>query len=331
MGKNVFKICWIIVIISVITLCTPAFAALNTIPLGGTVFIGEEGLDVSATGAVSGSSIGWYGSTGNPGGVPSATYIVDDEANFYIAPAIFSGKTGPWFTMPGNRLAFYVEDPTLVLRIYDESSDFQVTGTTKWVPKGDAIGFRIETNLFQMAKRPGSKGAPVTIRIKSPDGTEYTSVSGNSLTDFPVSTSPYPTGPIWYTGDYSSGTYTVWAESNANGMKDNYDRVGKTVTPQEPNLLIQSVNPLITKSTAVATTKQPVVTTATEPPAPVPPTSQTTVVTSTIPTTSAVSPVATSIPATPRPSPTPTTGLQGYVLIAGLVIAAIVTGRMKSI
>ena len=97
-----------------------------------------------------------------------------------------------------------------------------------------------------MANR-GVSGAPVTIHIQAPDGSEYSSVSGNSLIDIPVSTASYSTGPIWSTGSYTSGTYTIWAECNANSMNDNYGAVGKSQSAQK-QMLLQSINPLITSS-----------------------------------------------------------------------------------
>ncbi len=278
----------------------PAVASLNTIPLGGTAFVGEEGLDIRQTGVTTGSTIAWFGNADVQTGAPTTTFVVDDARAYYIAPSSFIGKTGPWYTFPGRKLAFYVEDPTLTLQIYDESLDFQVVGTTRWVPKGDQIGFRIVSNIYQMANR-NVAGAPVTIHIRSPDGAEYSSVSGTSLVDIPVGTSPYSTGPVWSTGSYSSGTYSVWAECNANSMNDNYNVPGKTITPVTPpgNLLIQSINPLITSS-LTPTTIKPVQTT---PPAPVTtrvPVSLpvTTVVTTRIVTSLTSPPLTTNIPTT---------------------------------
>ena len=325
-----FLVLWGIV---ALLLVVPSSAAINTIPQGGTAFIGEQGLDIRATGVTTGSTIAWFGSQSVSTGAPTTTYIVDDATNYYIAPSSFGGKTGAWFTFPGRKLAFYVADPSLTLQIYDESSDFQVVGTTRWVPKDDSIGFRIVSNLYQMANRPGSSGAPVTIRIRSPDGAEYTQVSGNSLVDIPVSTSPYSTGPIWNTAGYSSGTYTVWAECNANSMKDNYDEQGKTTTYPGPggNLLIQSINPLITSSiTPTSTTPRATATgteavstrvTVTEPATTVPtplPTTEVPVST-TVPT-----PVSTETTQPPTPPVTPTKApLPGVLVILAIAGGAL--------
>jgi len=290
-------LCLIACIVAITFLAMPVIAAINTVPLGGTAFIGEQGLDILATGVTTGSTIAWFGNANVQTGAPATTYLVDDAGNYYISPSAFTGKTGPWFTFPGRKLAFYVEEPSLTLQIYDESLDFQVVGTTRWVPKGDSIGFRIVSNIYQMKNRPGVPGAPVTIRIRSPDGAEYSSVSGNSLVDIPVGTSPYSDGPVWDTGSYPSGTYSVWAECNANSMNDNYNVPGKTITPVEPqgNLLIQSVNPLISSSLALST-GVPVQTTM-----PVPVTTRAPV---SLPVTTIATPAMTLVVTSPPTSPT---------------------------
>lgn len=238
-------------------LAFPACADIWTVPSGGTVFIGEEGLDITATGIVAGDEIGWWGPTGTPGSTPAQQKItVSDPSWFYVSPVSFSGYTGPWFTTSGKKLVFYVKDPTLSIRFIDDSRDFDATG--KWVPRGDQVSFRIETNMVDMTKRPGVAGAPVTIYIKSPDGGRMTSVytaggGVQSLEDLPVSTSPYMTRFSWDTGNsaYKGGTYTIWADATANNIDTNYYVVGKTVTPRDAQgeLEVSSVNPSIKSTT----------------------------------------------------------------------------------
>lgn len=334
--KDRYTICFIACAIALSLLAMPVTAAINTIPLGGTAFIGEEGLDIRATGVTTGSTIAWFGNANVQTGAPPTTYIVDNADNYYIAPTAFIGKTGPWYTFPGRKLAFYVEDPSLTLQIYDESLDFQVVGTTRWVPKGDSIGFRIVSNIYQMTNRPGVTGAPVTIRIRSPDGAEYTSVSGNNLVDIPVGASPYSTGPVWNTGSYTSGIYSVWAECNANSMNDNYNMPGKTKTPVEPpgNLLIQSVNPLITSSLP-STTVVPLKTTVPAPETTRPHvTMPVTTIATTEPTVVITSPppLTTALPTLP-PSPLPTTKLPapGILPVIGCIVAALICLKWRGL
>ncbi|MFA5295275.1 MAG: DUF3821 domain-containing protein [Methanoregulaceae archaeon] len=287
--------------ILVLVLCTLlatsiVSAAVNTVPRGGVVFPGEQGLDITATGVTSGSRIVWYGPGGTPATVPVTTLTVDDAANFYVSPVLFGERTGPWFIMPENTIAFYVQDPAITIRVFDLTAGFEIAGNTVWVPRGDAVGFRVDTNIADIARRPGSPGAPITIRIRGPSGIEYSAVNGYTLENIMLSGSPFETGPVWYTGTYERGSYAVWAESTANEMHTNYKREGKTVTAPV-FFLMQNVNPLITTAptTPPVTVATPVPTVTVETPAPTP------TVTGT-PTTP--EPQETTAPPTATPTPT---------------------------
>ena len=335
-NMNGMKLALVALLVLPFLLVVPACAALNTIPGGGTAFIGEQGLDITQTGAKSGSTIAWYSGSSNVGsGAPTATVVVDDASSFYIAPSTFSGKTGAWYLFPQKALAFYVQDPSLNLRIFDSSSNFEITGPVTWVPKGDSVSFGIDNNLYVMADRGGVSGAPVTIHIQAPDGAQYSSVSGNSLTDIPVNSASYSTGPIWSTGSYTSGTYTIWAECNANSMNDNYAAVGKSQSTQK-QMLLQSVNPLITSSVSPTlsistggggTTQVPTTVPATTIPTTVPATASpppTTVVTSK-PTSPPPTAVVTTILPTTKPTTVPGPGI--VLVSAGIVIALFLARR----
>ncbi|MDD1709196.1 MAG: DUF3821 domain-containing protein, partial [Methanoregulaceae archaeon] len=124
-----------------------------------------------------------------------------------------------------------------------------------------------------------------------------------------ISGSPFQTGGVWFTGDYESGNYTVWAESTGNDMNLNYKREGKTVTaPVE--FLLQSTNPLITPepTTLMTTVSTTVPRTIVETQVP------TTVVTES-PATTPVTEIPTTLPATTAP---------GFGAV--LSLAALVTG-----
>ena len=179
----------------------PVAAAINTITTGGTVFIGEDGLDVTA--AMGGNTrIGWWASGASIAtSSPDYTVAVPDPANFYVSPTDFVSHTGPWYRSStlGNvsGTAFTVVDPRLVLKVEDTTVDVDVTD--KWVPTGDSIRFRIETNLISIAQRPGVSSTPITIKVQSPSGAVYTSLMNSagmstSTADIPVTSSPYFTG-----------------------------------------------------------------------------------------------------------------------------------------
>lgn len=240
----------ILSIISLLILAASSTAGLNTIPAGGTVFIGEENLDITASGAVPGSSLVWYGPGGSVTSSPAAQVTVGDPAAFYASPASFSGKTGPWFLLPGNSIAFYIKEPTLEIRVVDYSSDFVIGSGATWVPKGDTVGFRIDTNLWEMAIRGSVSGAPVIVRLTGPGGIQFSSLGGYSLEDISIPSVPFETGPVWPTGlsQYPAGTYTVFARCDANDLSDNNPSKGKAIS-EEVTFLLQKDNPLITPTT----------------------------------------------------------------------------------
>jgi len=301
----------IIIFVVLLMFIVPIAADQATIPPSGTVFIGEQGLDITATGAVQGGRLVWYGPGGSITNAPSAVITVADPTDFYVSPVLFEDKTGPWFIETGNILAFYVQEPQIAIRVFDISAGFEVTKDTVWVPRGDAVGFQIDTSVSVLATRLGSSGAPVTIRIQGPSGVMYSAVDSFKLEDIMISSSPYSTGPVWFTGEYEGGNYTVWAESTGNDMNDNYPREGKTIS-SKVTFLLQSVNPLITpeKTTVITTIPTPPPTTLV-PTATVPPTVETTL----------QNPPPTELPTTIPATPTP--GFSAIIAVLSLTTVAV--------
>jgi len=253
----------LIVLVCISLLCVgPASAAINTIRQGNTVFIGEQGLDISAAMGPD-TRIGWWASAADIY-TTSPTQTIDLNGritSFTVSPSEFGGYVGNWYrlssTGKADGTAFLVADPQLAFKVEDNSVDVNVE-VLKWIPSDD-IRFRIDTNLAQIASQR-STPAPITIKVQSPDGAIYSSLRNaggmpTSIVDIPVNTVPFYTGSIWNMGDpaiYPPGTYTIWVESNINNMKDNYEVIGKTIS-KPFNLLNQGQNPLITKTTPVTT------------------------------------------------------------------------------
>jgi hypothetical protein len=304
----------------------PASAAITDVPSGGTVFIGEQGLNIAATNVTAGSQIARFGSGGNvQTDAPSDLVTVSDPTSFYVSPSQFGAATGAWYTFPGRQLAFIVKDPSLQIRVINGRTGREVGAGAV---AGDPLGFRIETNLYSMAQRPGVAGAPITIHIRDPTGAEFTSVENEagvttSLVNIPVNTSVYETGPVWAADSpqYQAGTYEVWADCNANGMKDNYNVAGKTTTLSQPAAAVQvggTSGPSITVAgtpTATATGTVAATGTATG-------TGTATTVT-TIAPTSTVTTVATATAATTATTAPTTTRSPGFAA-ATLALAGIV-------
>jgi hypothetical protein len=231
-----------------------AATPISTIQAGNTVFIGEQGLDITA--AMGGDTIlGWWASGAAVSSTsPDYTVTVANPASFSVYPSDFASHTGNWYHMSSlttvGGTAFSVADPTLAIQVEDTTVNVDVTN--KWVPTDDALRFRIDTNLYMLTQRTSVASAPITIKVQSPDGGVFTSLvnqpgSSTSLVDYAVTSTPQYTPTIWNTsnrGIYPPGTYTIWAECNVNSMKDNYGQTGKTISSQV-SLLNQDKNPLI--------------------------------------------------------------------------------------
>lgn len=338
MANSLGKTC-ILLMAAFLVLSTGACAAapIATIASGNTVFLGEEGLDITA--ALNGDTrVGWWASAASISTTsPSYTISVSDPAAFFINPTEFMGKLGVWYHLNpdgrANGTAFLVADPNLDLRVEDATLDYDATNG--WIPTGDEIQFRITTNLVQMTERAGVSSVPIKLVVESPDGARFTALTNRagvatSLSDIPVSTSPYSTGPIWDTSRRDTnpfGTYKIWAECNVNSMKDNYGAEGKTYT-RNAGVLSQDDNPLIslntrttvmTTVTTAPTTKATPITTAatpiTTPPATVP-------ATTTVPATVTTAPPATVATTLPAKTPGFGTVLAGTALLIALVLSA---------
>jgi hypothetical protein len=332
MINSMGKMCAVLAL-ALLLLPAGALAAINTIAAGNTVFLGEENLDIRE--AMDGDTqIGWWASAAAiQTTAPSYTIVVSNPAAFFISPTEFSGKTGPWYRLNAsgyvNGTAFTVSDPNLDIRVLDATLGVDAT-ENGWITTGSEVAFRITTNLYQMGQRTGVAGAPITIKVQGPGGATYSALvnkagATTNLVEMPVPTSPYSTGPVWDTGKtdtYPYGSYRIWAECNANSMKDNYGDVGKTYTAS-PGLLNQERNPLIgtyytsTVTRTVVTTLVP-----TTVKTPVPTTVPATVITTTAePTTIATALPVTSPTAIPTAAATKSPGFESVLAGAALLIA----------
>jgi hypothetical protein len=326
MIKNGVKI--LIVLVCIFLFCVgPATAAINTIKQGNALFIGEEGLDISAAMGPD-TQIGWWASAAEIS-TTSPTKTIDltgRTTSFMVSPSEFDGYLGNWYRVNSagkvDGVAFLVADPQLVIKVEDTTVD--VDSALQWIPSGDDIRFRIDTNLAQIASQR-SVSPPITIKVQSPDGAIYSSVRNaagtpTSIVNLPVNTVPFYTGSIWNMGNpdiYPPGTYTIWAESNVNQMNDNYDVTGKTISKQI-TLLNQGVNPLITKATTVPTQTTRTTTLVT------PLATTQTVVSTTVPTSSPTEPPTTAATVVPSPSQTKVPGFEATLAIAAILFGLVV-------
>ena len=214
---------------------------------GDTVFIGEYGLDLSALGVADGTTLGWFQAGSNVAtSSPDDTLIVSNAKSFNV---VAGTRAGAWYNLNNNRaVAINVKDPSLNIRVWDVQSNKDVTGKT--VTAGRLLSFRIDSNLDSVYSQRGT-AAGVTIKVRDPAGNVYNALIDDTgmhrtASSFGVTSSSMlvagtgTNGSMWDTANpnYKTGEYKVWAESNLNGMKDNYkdpsgaDYTGKTITSQ---------------------------------------------------------------------------------------------------
>ncbi len=165
------------VFILLAVLPVPVISAANgtVIEQGATIFIGEEGLNVThalnqayyagqGTPAQNNSAppltaIGWWASAADLYTTsPSRTIdLATRYRAFTVAPSDFVGYTGSWYLLdaPGTRpigatgaasMTFSIQDPSLDLRIWDYDQNLDVSG--KVIPQGGKLGFRVDTNMY---------------------------------------------------------------------------------------------------------------------------------------------------------------------------------------
>jgi hypothetical protein len=255
-------------------------SGVNTIALGGEVFIGEEGLDISDC-IGNATQLAWFASGTSPSSnVPDYVLAVGDPADFYVSPEIFADRAGLWYQWlglsPAGPPAVNVLDPYMEMAILSQST--MNVASFGIIPRGDYLNFWASTNLWAVSSRPGynaSTDGPFTFRVKSPDGVIYSALYQDAGTAIPLTGISFssadatwvPLSPDlgWNTGVtdpsgtaiYKNGLYEVILETDLNGIKDNYrdqdgaEYIGKTVTYAHPVSIVSDAITLTASTTAL--------------------------------------------------------------------------------
>ncbi|MFA5267673.1 MAG: DUF3821 domain-containing protein [Methanoregula sp.] len=224
------------VLLSMIIIPLPAasYMVAPDIDRGATIYIGEEGLNLThalnRAGGLDGDavdsteptnwSLGWWASAAEIATTSSSKSlnISTTYQNLTVAPAAFVGYTGYWYledpAQPRQaivgpdglpRVVLQVRDPSLDIRILDLDRDIDVTGRT--IPRGDSLGIRIVTNMHTALNR--NYRSPVynltddgyiDIKVRNETGFTYTQLSDNLNTPHDLLRQNISSSP-WIWGD----------------------------------------------------------------------------------------------------------------------------------
>ncbi|WP_319578114.1 DUF3821 domain-containing protein [uncultured Methanospirillum sp.] len=240
MGKKIIAIITGLLILFLLSI--PGGADLNKISSGDSIYLGEDGLDI--TEAIQDSTeIGF--DFDKDWTKPLYTYSITNPKSFYVSPDFFIGKTGEWYIWDGEKkgdLLFIVKEPSINLKIISGQSGQEITGNE--VKPGTYVNFLISTNLMNVSKRTGfsPKDGYVSISMKQgKDGEIISSLpvkekSVLSLSHLPLDTEEWywigsgddhslpAIGDGWDTNNSSipPEEYWIWVSIDLNGMNKNY-------------------------------------------------------------------------------------------------------------
>lgn len=328
----------ILIVVFSLALASPAAAVLTNIQKGESVFLGEEGLVLAddvfySSGGVYDEQLAYFAGSNPASGSPE--YVFTPSKNsFYVSPSVFSNRLGPWHSYPNGSKVDYssinVLRPSLDLRLWAYragGNSFDITNGK--IVKGEALDFRIDSNLYPIFQRTGVVAGDdgVDIKLKNQVGATLTALidcsgSAVSIVNVHPTTQQFflPDGTVacvWDTGneEYKTGGYVVWAECNVNGMMDNLGSIeGQTITP--------TINSLKSTSTPTATATQA----ATTPPTSEPTGTVETTVSTPVQTEATQTPAETptsTVTVTASPAELPQTGLSLFTLLISFMLAAI--------
>ena len=228
---------YILLILIIIGIFIPIISAESF----GTIFVGEEGLDINSS--IDGcNDIGWWAPGVNINTVPpDAQIAISGRKILTVTQSDFATHLGNWYRLnktdnKPNGIIFNVVDPYLELQLWNLDANIEVSNNK--IARGTNVGFKIDTNMYSINRIPSPQ--PISIRVIASNGGEYTKLSGEetSLRNIQITAQPQLWNGTWHTdaktsaGVYAFDTnqYTIYAESNLNNIRNNYDKTGKTIS-----------------------------------------------------------------------------------------------------
>jgi hypothetical protein len=258
MVQKEYLIIGVMLVLGMMVLPVYAYTVNNTITnMGSTVFLGEEGLDLTEI-VKPGSNaltygIGWWGSGADIyGSTPQGSYTFSPSNinAVSISQSAFGSYLGNWYIKTASGFAdgnviFNVQEPYLTVDIVDLSQTPPQTVNGVSVVQGSILGFKIGTNMGSAvnnpSKRSGGTSGWADIKIRTNIGGTYTALSNGTFsngTDYNTLLGQKIDSSMWTWGDktggwntgalkngqllYPNGPYTITVESQLNNMKNNY-------------------------------------------------------------------------------------------------------------
>ncbi len=214
-----------------------AFYSVNTsIHQGATVFIGEQGLDLTPaimaypnTTAGRPIYIGWWASAAQIGTTsPIATVTLTNPTNTLISYAAFGSYYGNWYAINAsgvvNQSAVFmiVRDPQISINIWDYSQGSQggISVSGKPVVQGDILGFKVGTNMDMAISQPTRRTKTVAnevtgwadIKVKTEQGNTFNKLIASDGTAIELTGQSINT-PTWYWAGNAAGLAGNWSTS----------------------------------------------------------------------------------------------------------------------
>ncbi|MFA5414342.1 MAG: MEMAR_RS02690 family S-layer glycoprotein [Methanoregula sp.] len=214
---------------------TTGYYPVNTsIHHGATVYIGEQGLNLTPALAYfskdAPASIGWWASAAQIGTTaPTKTVVLTNPEDFHVSYADFGWYFGNWFALNGTTGAvnqstafMMVKDPQISIDIWDYSQGNQggISVSGKSVVQGDTLGFKVGTNMDTAINQPTQRTKKIDtevtgwadIKVKTEQGNTFTALLASDGTAVALTGQSINT-PTWYWAGNAAGLAGNWSTS----------------------------------------------------------------------------------------------------------------------
>lgn len=217
--KNHYTIALIALMVVVALLVLPVSATdtkdkiATQINSGATVFIGEQGLDI--TGVMGDyTEIAWFASGASTSdSSPSQTITIskDTQSDFYVSSSQFGSYTGSWYLYDGSlhglhEIAFYVDDPNLDVQVWDRGTSTNMNSKT--VVVGENLTFKVLTNMYTIGTTGSKRLDSLSSSTSNVPVASFT-VAINKISGNVSFVSTSSNSPDTYTWEFGSGAGTV--------------------------------------------------------------------------------------------------------------------------